>query len=205
MNQTPTSLPSESPSKNIPVHLKSFEDLCPSIGNGLHQTTSNPNISTTTDCDTHLLQNGRLTHLLSNNSPRSPSRLSRCLSSDSVFISHQLPNTRLNSQQNFFLDINNRTPTRNRTSLPMALGSDNQIKARNSLSDDISPLLLNMALAVRHSPMNPYGIDHNSRNLTTVKEDTNSISSTASSLSEAWSLTRINSSETNQSQKSVSE
>lgn len=201
INQTPTCVPVESPSLSIPLHCKSYEDLGFSMSNGLHSTTSDPNLTTSTHFDTNSFSNGRFPPLFTCNIPNTTSRLRRSLSTDSSLNSHRLVSNHLNSQQHFRIG-SHRTSIRERTPLPLSSGSDNQMKERHSFTDD-SSLARQLALAVQRSPLNSHDVDSFLRNLTFIKRHTNSMSSTGSSLSEDWSLARTNSLDPSQSLRNM--
>jgi hypothetical protein len=70
-------------------------------------------------------------------------------------------------------------------------------------TDDSSPDITQLALSFQRFPLNVNSVDNILRTMSYPRKHTTSTSSTTSSLSEAWSLTRINSYDQNQTQRMV--
>ena len=72
------------------------------------------------------------------------------------------------------------------------------------IDDSLSPDIIQLASSVQRFQLNIHSVDNILRIQTKPRQHTNSISSTTSSLSEAWSLPRVNSYEQNSThQRSV--
>ena len=93
--------------------------------------------------------------------------------------------------------------TTNQTFLPTPSSPDSRIKQHSFTTDDSSPEIVQLALSFQRYPLNVNSVDNILRTMTRPRKHTNSTSSTTSSLSETWSLTRINSYEQNQAQRMV--
>jgi hypothetical protein len=70
---------------------------------------------------------------------------------------------------------------------------DNRTKRQSFTTDDSAPDITQLALSFHRFPMNVNSVDNILRTMSRPRKHTNSTSSTGSSLSEAWSLTKINS------------
>ena len=91
----------------------------------------------------------------------------------------------------------------NQTSIQIPTSPDSRTKQHSFLTDDSSPDITQLALSFQRFPLNVNSVDNILRTMSRPRRHTNSTSSTASSLSEAWSLTRINSSDSTQAQRAV--
>lgn len=69
--------------------------------------------------------------------------------------------------------------------------------------DDSSTDITQLALSYQRFSLNLYSVDNTLRTMSRPRKCTNSSSSTTSSLSDAWSLTKINSFDPNQTQRTV--
>ena len=176
----------------IPVRIRSYDDLTTSVTNTLHRSSSDPSLS-------HLLNNDsssnpvRLNPTTSNQQQSQLNRLQSSTSTNSLFGSpHQLGT------------INDNQSNPNPISLPISHSPDNRIKRQSFIIDDSSPDLTQLALSVQHYPLNINSVDNILRTMTRPRKHTNSTSSTTSSLSETWSLPRINSYDQTSTQRMVS-
>jgi hypothetical protein len=70
---------------------------------------------------------------------------------------------------------------------------DNRTKHQSVTTDDSAPDITQLALSCQRFSLNVNSVDNIIRNMSHARKHTNSTSSTGSSLSEAWSLTKINS------------
>lgn len=91
----------------------------------------------------------------------------------------------------------------NQVPLPIPQSPDNRIKQHSFSTDDSSSEITQLAVSFQHYSLNVNSVDNILRIMARPRKHTNSTSSTTSSLSETWSLTRINSYEQNQTQKMV--
>jgi hypothetical protein len=80
---------------------------------------------------------------------------------------------------------------------------DNRIKRQSFTTDDSAPDITQLALSFQRYSINVNSVDNILRTMSRPRKHTNSTSSTGSSLSEAWSLTKINSHDSNQTQRMV--
>jgi hypothetical protein len=80
---------------------------------------------------------------------------------------------------------------------------DNRIKRQSFTTDDSAPDITQLALSFQRFPLNVNSVDNIIRTMSRPRKHTNSTSSTGSSLSEAWSLTKINSQDSNPTQRLV--
>ncbi|CAF0928627.1 unnamed protein product [Adineta steineri] len=181
----------------IPARIRSYEDLSTSITNNLHRSTSDPNLSNSLQ-----IESSALLTRLNNNSPLNQqqsqsNRLQNSTSTNSLFgPPHHLGTLNDGSHHN----VTNSSNT-NQISLPISNSPDNRMKRQSLIADDSSPDITQLALSFQRFPLNVNSVDNILRTMSRPRRHTNSTSSTASSLSEAWSLTRINSYDTNQTQR----
>jgi hypothetical protein len=80
---------------------------------------------------------------------------------------------------------------------------DNRIKRQSFTTDDSAPDITQLALSVQRFPLTVNSVDNILRTMSRPRKHTNSTSSTGSSLSEAWSLTKINSQDANPTHRLV--
>lgn len=80
---------------------------------------------------------------------------------------------------------------------------DNRIKRQSFATDDSAPDITQLALTCQRFPLNVNSVDNILRTMARPRKHTNSTSSTGSSLSEAWSLTKINSQESHSTHRQV--
>ena len=80
---------------------------------------------------------------------------------------------------------------------------DNRIKRQSFATDDSAPDITQLVLSCQRYPLNVSSVDNILRITSRPRKHTNSTSSTGSSLSEAWSLTKINSHESNPANRLV--
>ena len=165
------------------------------MGNNLHRSNSDP--------------------MLSNSSSNEPSTiLSRPNVNSPLTSSNQQPTAQSNRLQNSTstsslfgqphqLGTSNDHSSSNQTSLQMPQSPDTRVKQCSFSTDDSAPDITQLALSFQRYPLNVNAVDNILRAMTRPRKHTNSTSSTTSSLSETWSLTRINSYEQNQTQKMV--
>ena len=130
------------------------------------------------------------------NVQQSPSnRLLNSTSTNSLFgPPHQLgtpPDNQINSLN--FTPTNPSNPT----------SPDIRIKQPSSPTDDSSSDIDQLVSTFQRFPLNVNSVDSILRTIARPRKHTNSTSSTTSSLSETWSLTRINSYEPNQTPRTV--
>ncbi|CAF1456062.1 unnamed protein product [Adineta steineri] len=210
---------SEHPSSSsslIPGHLRSYEDL--SLTNGLHRSTSDPSLSGSVSLESSSItirtgntnaNNNSLTNSMQSN------RLQNSTSTNSLFGPPHHLGTHNGSNNNVTNNPVNglSTPTSpNNThitppsTITLANNNshddlDNQIKRQSIATDDSAPDITQLALSFQRFPLNVNSVDNILRTMSRPRKHTNSTSSTGSSLSEAWSLTRINSHESNQTQR----
>ena len=79
----------------------------------------------------------------------------------------------------------------------------NRTKRQSFTTDDSAPDITQLALLLQRFPLNVNSADNILRTMARPRKHTNSTSSTGSSLSEAWSLTKINSYDSNQTQRTI--
>jgi hypothetical protein len=77
------------------------------------------------------------------------------------------------------------------------------MKQQSFNTDDSAPDITQLAISFQRYQLNVNSVDNILRTMSRPRKHTNSTSSTTSSLSEAWSLTRINSYDQNQAQRMV--
>jgi hypothetical protein len=197
---TPVGSPERS-STLIRARIRSYEDLSTSITNNLHRSTSDPSLSQslTNESSSITIRPINTNNTSSSNQQQSPSnRLQTSTSTNSLFgPPHQL-GTLNDSHQN----VTNHSNT-NPITLPTTTSPDNQIKQQSFTTDDSAPDITQLALSFQRYPINVNSVDNILRTMYRPRKHTNSTSSTTSSLSEAWSLTRINSYDQNQTQRMV--
>ena len=183
---------SEHPSSLIPARLRSYEDLSNSIIGSLHRSASNPSLSTSLHSES--APNTMQTNSTTQPSPRLPISISaQCLSSSSP-------------QQTLANGHTHRFPSHsqtNNTSLPMQHSPITRLKQQSLPIDDSAPDITQLAISFQRFPMNLHGVESLLRTIGPKRKYTTSTSSTASSLSETWSLPRIHPSDTNQTQRTV--
>lgn len=80
---------------------------------------------------------------------------------------------------------------------------DSRGKRQSFTTDDSAPDITQLALSFQRFPLNVNSVDNILRTMSRPRKHTNSTSSTGSSLSEAWSLTKINSQDSNPTPRSV--
>lgn len=182
----------------IPARVRSYEDLSTSMTVNLHRSTSDPSLSNSLGIDSPLA--ARASNPSSSNQQQSQSsRLQNSTSTNSLFgPPHQLGTLNDGSHQSV-----THTGTANPTCPLPPTSPDNRVKHQSFLADDSSPDITQLALSFQRFPLNVNSVDNILRTMTRPRRHTNSTSSTASSLSEAWSLTRINSYDSNQAQRMV--
>ena len=176
----------------MPARLRSYEDLSNSITGSLHRSASNPSLSTSLHSDS--APNAAQPNSTPLPSPRLPISISaQCLSSSSpqqtlpIGHTHQFPS---HSQTNH-------------TSLPMQHSPITRLKQQSLPIDDSAPDITQLAISFQRFPMNLHGVESLLRTIGPKRKYTTSTSSTASSLSETWSLPRIHPSDTSPSQRAV--
>jgi hypothetical protein len=88
---------------------------------------------------------------------------------------------------------------------PMSMhdSPENRIKRQSFTTDDSAPDITQLALSFQRFPLNVNSVDNILRTMARPRKHTNSTSSTGSSLSEAWSLTKINSHDSHQTTRTV--
>ncbi|CAF3566019.1 unnamed protein product [Rotaria socialis] len=187
---------SEHVSKPIPARIRSYEDLSKLTTNTLHRSTSDPSLS-----DSLPIESTSITTCLNNNPllfpPQSPfNRSQNSTSTNSLFGQPHHLGTLNDSHPNV---INNSNT--NQISIPINISPDNRIKQHSFTTDDSSPDLTQLALSYQRYSLNPHSVDNLLRAMSRPRKYTNSTSSTTSSLSDAWSLTKINSYDPHQTQK----
>lgn len=174
--------------------------------NGLHRSASDSALSTPTLSDvtptTTLTPSLCPTHTSSSMSQSPSARLHSSLSNNSLFGPPHHLGTCNGSSQNFATQSAAHQSSHQR-SLPNNHSPENRLKPQHSIIGDSAPDITQLAISFHRFPLNVNGVDHILRTLTHPRKHTASTSSTASSLSEAWSLTRINSSDQSQTQRKV--
>ena len=219
-----TEHPSSS-SSLIPGRLHSYEDLSSSLTNGLHRSTSDPSLSGSLS-----LESSSITLRTANTHNHTPptnstqqiqsTRLHNSTSTNSLFG----PPHHLGTYNDSNLNVTNTphngmsTPTspssHNHTNvsppstitMPNHAGHDspdNRVKRESFTTDDSAPDITQLALSFQRFPLNVNSVDNIIRTMSRPRKHTNSTSSTGSSLSEAWSLTRINSHDANHTPRLV--
>ncbi|UJR33275.1 hypothetical protein I4U23_020730 [Adineta vaga] len=187
---------SEHSSTLIPARIRSYEDLSTSVTTNLHRSSSDPSLSNSLHSESPLTNRPNQISS-SNQQPSQSNRLQNSTSTNSLFgPPHHLGIVNDGSHQNVTNSCNT-----NQTALPIPASPDNRIKQQSFLADDSSPDITQLALSFQRFPLNVNSVDNILRTMSRPRRHTNSTSSTASSLSEAWSLPRINSSDSNQAQR----
>jgi hypothetical protein len=206
--QTPAGS-SEHPSTFIPARMRSYDDLSNSFVNGLHRSTSDPGLNLPSQIETVNIHS--LNHL-SINQQLTSTRLHTSLSTSSLLnSSHPLDTCNGSSTHNFPVQIHPHPHQHqyqyqhfpHQTALTINLHADNRIKPHCSIIDDSAPDITQLALSFQRYPLNMNSIDSILRTMSRPRKHTTSTSSTASSLSEAWSMTRINTYDHYQTQRMV--
>ncbi|UJR13918.1 hypothetical protein I4U23_000923 [Adineta vaga] len=214
---------SEHPSSSsslVPGHLQSYEDLSTSLTTGLHRSTSDPSLSGSASLESSSITirtgNANNTNTTSTNSNQS-NRLQNSTSTNSLFgpphhlgtlngSNHNMTNNPINGLSTPTTpNTNNITPPSTVT-LPNTNGHDspdNQAKRQSFATDDSAPDITQLALSFQRFPLNVSSVDNILRTMSRPRKHTNSTSSTGSGLSEAWSLTKINSQDPNQPQRII--
>ena len=208
-----------SSSSLLPHRLPSYEDLS-LIPNTLHRSTSDPSLngSLSLESSSVTIRTGNPN---ANNSPitnpTQSNRLQSSTSTISLFGSPHHPSTQnVNNHNMTNIPVNNipipsspnntnRTPSAtitipNNNSLD---SPDNLKKLQSVATDDSAPDITQLALSFQRYPLNVNSVDNILRTMSRPRKHTNSTSSTGSSLSEAWSLPKINSHDSNQTQRMV--
>jgi hypothetical protein len=168
--------------------------------NNLHRSTSDPILSNSSNNEPSAISI-RLnpSSPLSSSNQQQPlsqsNRLQNSTSTNSLFDQPHHLGT-LNDNQ-----INHSNS--NQTPIPIPQSPDNRLKQHSFTTDDSAPDITQLAFSFQRFPLNVNGVDNILRTMVRPRKHTNSTSSTASSLSETWSLTRVNSYEQNQTQKMV--
>jgi hypothetical protein len=223
---------SEHPSSTsslVPGRLRSYEDLSSSLTNGLHRSTSDPSLSGSLSLESSsiTIRTGNISTNNNNNNPPTNSnqstRLQNSTSTNSLFgpphhlgtlngSNHNMTNNPVNgvstpTSPNPTTNNNNPnvTPPSTITIPPNSTqdSPDSRIKRQSFTTDDSAPDITQLALSVQRFPLNVNSVDNILRTMSRPRKHTNSTSSTGSSLSEAWSLTKINSHDSNQTQRTV--
>ena len=203
--QTPAGS-AEHTSTLIPARIRSYEDLSNSMTNGLHRSTSDSVLSTSTPAEG--TPSPSITHTLRMANPssgmsQSPSiRLHSSTSNNSLFGPPHHLGTCNDSNQNF----TTQSPAHqslHRTSFPNEHSPESPMKQQDFIIDHSSPDITQLAISFHQYPLNVNGVDHILRTMAHSRKLTASTSSTASSLSEAWSLTRINAADQSQTLRKV--
>jgi hypothetical protein len=215
---------SEHPSSTsslVPGRLRSYEDLSSSLTNGLHRSTSDPSLSgslslesssitirtgntaNSTNPSTNSTQSNRLQNSTSTNSLFGPPHHLGTLNGSNHNMTNNPVNgvstpTSPNTNPNVTPPSTITIPTNNPQDSP-----DNRIKRQSFTTDDSAPDITQLALSFQRFPLNVNSVDNIIRTMSRPRKHTNSTSSTGSSLSEAWSLTKINSHDSNQTQRTV--
>jgi hypothetical protein len=165
------------------------------MANNLHRSTSDPMLSNSSNNEPSAIvirPNVNSPLSSSNQQPSSQSnRLQNSTSTNSLF------------GQPHQLGTSNDHSSSNQTPIPMPQSPDSRIKQCSFSTDDSAPDITQLALSFQRYSLNVNAVDNILRTMTRPRKHTNSTSSTTSSLSETWSLTRINSYEQNQTQKMV--
>ena len=202
IKQTPFGSP-ENPTSTIPVRFQSFEDLFNSMPNGIQRSTSDSNLHDSVHSESSFTTNTRSTHPYLINPPSAPIRLRNSMSANSLSMSPQHSSPYHGSHHSFSTH-SHPTPVSYQTSLPISSNSDNRIKERNFPVDDSAPDITQLALSYQRYPLSLNSVDSILRNISRSNKHTTSMSSTASSLSDAWSLTRMSACDQSQTQVTVS-
>ena len=182
--------------------MRSFEDLSHAVTNGLHRSTSDPSLTSSTHRDANPPVSDGTNPSPSPNQPSPSNRLQNSTSTNSLFgLPHDLgtftdshPNVATNSNPNH---------SNQQISFPINLSPDTRIKRESFAIDDSAPDITQLALSFQRFPISVTSVDHILRTMSLARKPTNSTSSAASSFSEAGSLSRINSSDPSQTQPLV--
>lgn len=172
----------------IPARIRSYEDLSTSMVNNLHRSASD---SALNEPSTNNIRPN-----VNPNVQQSPSnRLLNSTSTNSLFgPPHQLgtpPDNPIHPLN--FTPTNPSNPT----------SPDIRIKSTAFPTDDSSSDIDQLVSTFQRFPLNVNSVDSILRTIARPRKHTNSTSSTTSSLSETWSLTRINSYEPNPTARMV--
>ena len=81
---------------------------------------------------------------------------------------------------------------------------DHRLKRESFTTDDSAPDITQLVLSAQRFPLTVNSVDNILRTLSHPRKHTNSTSSTGSSLSEAWSVTKLNSQDSHQTTRTVS-
>ncbi|CAF3377579.1 unnamed protein product [Rotaria socialis] len=202
-----------------PGRPHSYEDL-PSLTSGLCRSTSDPNLSGELSLESSLITVRTANTNINNSSFTNGSaqlqsnRLQNSTSSNSLFgPPHHLGT--LNDSNHDMINIPANTTLSsasankiNTTPPPTVTvpnnscydSPDNRIKKYSYTTDDSAPDITQLALACRQFPLNVTSVDNILRAMSRPRKHTNSASSTRSSISE-YSLTKLNSNDSNQTQQ----
>jgi hypothetical protein len=183
---------SEHSSTLIPARIRSYEDLSTSMTNNLHRSTSDPSLTKSSHIDSSstTIRPNTISSSLNSQQPQT-NRLQNSTSTSSLF------------GPPHHLGMLTSSHITNQSSLPITNSPDNRIKQQSFPIDDSAPDITQLALSFRSFPINVNSVDNILRTMSRPRKHTNSTSSTASSLSETWSLTRVNSYDQNQTQRMV--
>lgn len=179
---------------NIPTRIRSYEDLSTSVTNTLHRSISDSTLN-------HLLN--------TNNDPSALTTSIRLNPPNGSTQTQQIQFNRLQTSPsaNSLFGSPNHLALVNEHSTPNPLLTpstpDNRLKQQIYPIDDSSPDIIQLATSVQRFQLNIHSVDNILRIQTQPRRHTNSTSSTTSSLSEAWSLPRINSYEQNATNQRV--
>ncbi|CAF3688067.1 unnamed protein product [Rotaria sordida] len=188
---------SEHASKTIPTRIRSYEDLSTAITNNVHRSTSDPSFTDSLPIESLSIQ------IRSNHNNSLPyqihSQYNRSLNSTSTNSLFGPPH-HLGTLNDSHHNVTNNSNT-NQISLPLNNSPDNRIRQQSFTTDDSSPDITQLALSFQRFSLNLSSVDNILRTMSRPRKHTNSTSSTTSSLSDAWSLTKINSYDPNQTQR----
>lgn len=170
--------------------------------NNLHRSTSDPNLTNSLTTDSSSVTVRPIGHS-NTNSLTYPhqsqlNRLHSSASTSSLFGPPHHLGTLTDSHHNV---INNSNT--NNSSLPVNNSPDTQIKQQSFTTDDSAPDITQLALSCHRFSLNVNSVDNILRTMSRPRKHTTSTSSTTSSLSEAWSLTKINLCDQHQPQRMV--
>ncbi|CAF1221158.1 unnamed protein product [Adineta ricciae] len=209
---------SEHPSSSsslVPGHLHSYEDLSSSLTTGLQRSTSDPSLSGSVSLESSSITI-RTGNTNNNNTisttPNQATRLQNSTSTNSLFGPPHHLGTHNDSNHNMTNNPVNglstpSTPNANHITPPSTVtlantndhdSPDSQTKRQSFATDDSAPDITQLALSFQRFPLNVSSVDNILRTMSHPRKHTNSTSSTGSGLSEAWSLTKINSHDPNQ-------
>ncbi|CAF3386447.1 unnamed protein product [Rotaria sp. Silwood1] len=188
---------SEHTSKTISTRIRSYEDLSTALTNHIHRSTSDPTFSDSLPLESLSIpirsnNYNSLSHLIQSQCNRSLNSTS----TNSLFG----PPHHLGTLNDSHHNVTNNSNT-NQISLPTNTSPDNRIKHQSFTNDDSSPDITQLALSFQRFSLNLHSVDNILRTMSRPRRHTNSTSSTTSSLSDAWSLTKLNSYDPNQTQR----